>query len=262
MIMDAKSWRCPSGHCFDIASKGYVNLLTTAGKNPKNAGDNAAMVNARTDFLDKGYYAPLADRIADMISARASVFAVDSGCGEGFYTARIAEKCPDCFFAGVDISKTAIAHCMTRVHQKKLSNTAFAVGSSYKLPFPDSSADELFCIFAPVANDEYARVLKKDGRLIVVSPTADHLFELKAAVYDEPYKNRPNKYGLDSFVLEDEYSLEYKEEITSQDDIYALFSMTPYFYRTSETGMARLKALDKCDVTIGFLIQSYRNNKI
>ena len=110
-----------------------------------------------------------------------------------------------------------------------------------------------------MADKEYSRVLEKDGRLIVVSPTADHLFELKAAVYDEPYKNRPNKYGLDSFVLEDEYPLEYKAEITSQEDIYALFSMTPYFYRTSETGMERLRSIDRIEVTIGFLIQSYRN---
>ncbi|WP_369678558.1 putative RNA methyltransferase, partial [Ruminococcus sp. CAG:57] len=27
-------WHCQNGHSFDIARKGYVNLLTTKGRNP------------------------------------------------------------------------------------------------------------------------------------------------------------------------------------------------------------------------------------
>ena len=57
-------WHCQNGHSFDIARKGYVNLLTTKGRNPKNAGDNAEMVKARTDFLDRDYYLPLAKKTA------------------------------------------------------------------------------------------------------------------------------------------------------------------------------------------------------
>ena len=60
-------WHCQNGHSFDIARKGYVNLLTTKGRNPKNAGDNAEMVKARTDFLDRNYYLPLAKKTAEVM---------------------------------------------------------------------------------------------------------------------------------------------------------------------------------------------------
>ena len=255
------SWKCVSGHCFDIARKGHVNLLTTAKHNPKTAGDNADMVKARTEFLDKGYYRPLAEKIRSVVDSELqktdSSVIIDSGCGEGFYTAELS-NIKNARIFGIDISKHAVAHCMTRVHMAGIKNCEFAVASSFELPFADESADAVVSVFAPVCNDEYSRVLKPDGVLIVVSPSPRHLFELKAAVYDAPYENKPNDYKLDSFVLAEETVFEYKADITSQEDIYSLFLMTPYYYKTSEEGMARLKALDDIEVTCGFVIQVYR----
>ena len=196
------SWRCPKGHSFDIARKGYVNLLTTAKHNPKTAGDNADMVKARTEFLDKGYYSPLAEKIRGVaeenLADTKSPVIIDSGCGEGFYTAELAQI-ENAGIYGIDISKHAVAHCMTRVHLAGIKNCNFAVASSFELPFADNCADAVVSVFAPVCNDEYARVLKKQGKLILVSPSPRHLFELKAAVYDNPYENKPNVYGLDKF---------------------------------------------------------------
>ncbi|MBQ5311598.1 MAG: methyltransferase domain-containing protein [Oscillospiraceae bacterium] len=260
LLPDGRSYRCEKGHCFDTARKGYVNLLTTSGRNPKTAGDNADMVRARTDFLDKGYYLPLADRLSEVIGGVThSGPVIDSGCGEGFYTVRCAQKLPHIHFEGIDISKAAVSHCMTRVHISGITNCAFAVASSFELPFADNSAEVITSVFAPVANDEYSRVLKTGGHLIVVSPSARHLYELKAAVYDAPYENRPNEYGLDSFEHIDSIIFEYEKHIGAQEDIYSLFAMTPYFYKTSEEGMTRLLALDSIDVTCGFEIDIFRN---
>ncbi len=258
------SWRCPKGHCFDIARKGHVNLLTTAKHNPKTAGDNADMVKARTEFLDKGYYRPLAEKLrevaAEVLGSTDKPVIIDSGCGEGFYTAELS-KVKNSQVFGIDISKHAVAHCMTRVHLAGITNCCFAVASSFELPFDDECADAVVSVFAPVCNDEYARVLKRGGALIVVSPSPRHLFELKAAVYDEPYENKPNSYGLTAFYESDDkhrdIRFEYKTVISSQQDIYSLFMMTPYFYKTSEEGMARLKALDSIEVTCGFEIQVF-----
>ncbi|MFR5118979.1 MAG: hypothetical protein ACLTD2_02990 [Ruminococcus sp.] len=50
--------------------------------------------------------------------------------------------------------------------------------------------------FAPVSNDEYARVLKDGGKLVVVSPSPRHLFELKEVLYEKPYENKPNDTDL------------------------------------------------------------------
>lgn len=255
------SWKCKNGHSFDIARKGHVNLLTTAKHNPKTAGDNADMVKARTEFLDKGYYLPLAEKLrevtGEVLKSEKSPVIIDSGCGEGFYTAELS-KLENASIYGIDISKHAVAHCMTRVHLAGITNCHFAAASSFDLPFADKCADAVISVFAPVCNDEYARVLKKGSALIVVSPSPRHLFELKAAVYDKPYENKPNEYHLDKFANDSETVFEYKTVLSSQKDIFDLFMMTPYFYKTSEEGISRLKALDSIEVTCGFVIQVYR----
>ena len=264
LIRAENSWRCPKGHCFDIARKGHVNLLTTAKHNPKTAGDNADMVRARTEFLDKGYYLPLAEKIRSVaeeeLKDKAHPVIIDSGCGEGFYSAELGRINNACVY-GIDISKHAVAHCMTRIHQAGLKNCEFAVASSFELPFKGGSADAVVSVFAPVCDEEHARVLKDEGILIVVSPSPRHLFELKAAVYDKPYENKPNDYKLTRFYNEKdkrrEIVFEYKKLISSPEDIQSLFMMTPYCFKTSEEGMARLRALDSLEVTCGFVIQVY-----
>lgn len=257
---------CQNGHSFDIARKGYVNLLTTNKRNPKTSGDNAEMVRSRTRFLDKGYYLPLAERIAQTAEKElgriSSPVIIDSGCGEGFYTCVYARNLPDARIFGIDISKAAVSHCMTRVHTDGITNCEFAVASSFELPFLKESADAVISTFAPVSNDEYARVLKRDGKLIVVSPSAKHLFELKSAVYDKPYENKPNIYGLNKFEKTDESIFEYSQTISSTQDLLDLFSMTPYLYKTSAEGIERLKTLEKLTVTCGFCIQVYTKKEL
>ena len=100
-------------------------------------------------------------------------------------------------------------------------------------------------------------MLKKGGKLIVISPSPRHLFELKAVAYDEPYENKPNVYGLNKFELTSEEIFEYTRCIETTQDILDLFSMTPYLYKTSSEGIERLKALDELTVTCGFSIQVY-----
>lgn len=258
-------WHCQNGHSFDIARKGFVNLLTTVKHNPKNAGDNPAMVKARTDFLDKNYYLPLAEKtgeiMGNLLENLENPLVIDSGCGEGFYTVSYAKKIPCAKIYGIDISKSAVSHCMTRVHLSNISNCAFAVASSFELPFQDKTADLLVSTFAPVANDEYARVLKDCGKLVVVSPSASHLIEMKNVLYDTPYENKPNVYGLNKFELSDEVIYEYKKMLESTDDILNLFTMTPYYYKTSEESASRLKELDNLEVTCGFSIRTYTKKR-
>lgn len=255
------TYRCKNGHCFDVSAKGYINLLTTKGRNPKTAGDNPLMVSSRSAFLDKEYYLPLAQKTGEIIKTLlkgvAKPIIIDSGCGEGFYTVNYAKKLSGADFYGADISKAAIAHCMTRVKNAGISNVHFAVASSFELPFRELSADLIVCTFAPVSNDEYARVLKKGGKLVIVSPSERHLFGLKQKLYDEPYENKPNVYGLRKFRLADEVKLEYEITLDSNEDIQNLFTMTPYYYKTSEEAKERLNPLERLETECGFTIQTY-----
>ena len=259
--LSEKSYRCQNRHCFDLAAKGYVNLLTTKGRDPSKAGDDKQMLRSRTDFLDSGAYEPLAELLCDIIGGAVKdvkePVIIDSGCGEGYYTVRLAKALPRAAVYGIEISKNGAAHTASRAKAAGCGNLKAAAASSFSLPFRESSADVILSVFAPVTNDEYARVLKNGGRLIVVSPTERHLFALKAVLYDEPYENKPNRYSLRSFELESEQRLEYTFTLTDDKQVSNLFAMTPYCYKTSPEAAARLNGCAPLECEAGFLVQVY-----
>ena len=65
-LIGEKVAKCEQGHCFDVAKQGHINLLMSNAKG-KRHGDDSAMVQARSAFLDKGYYAPLRDKIKEIV---------------------------------------------------------------------------------------------------------------------------------------------------------------------------------------------------
>ena len=66
---EEKIWVCPQGHTFDIAAKGYVNLLMSNSSGAKRHGDDRLMINARRDFLSKGFYTPLREAVQAFVES-------------------------------------------------------------------------------------------------------------------------------------------------------------------------------------------------
>ena len=263
LIPSGNSFVCTENHSFDLSKSGYLHLLTSKGRNPKLAGDNAEMVKSRSAFLDKGYYQPLAEKIAkilaDSFESKGIVkpVIIDSGCGEGFYTTSFCKSLPAAYIYGLDISKNAVNHAAKRASCDKQNNAFFCVASSFELPFKSGCADAVISIFAPVCNDEYSRVLKKKGRLFVAAPNADHLFGLKEALYEKPYKNKPNEYNLTNFKLEKQHDLRFEITLDCNNDIQSLFKMTPYYYKTSIADTEKLNSLNSLKTVCDFCILEY-----
>ena len=66
LFFENKTAKCENNHCLDLAKEGYVNLLT-AHKSGDNTGDNKEMAKSRRDFLEKGFYSPLASAVGACI---------------------------------------------------------------------------------------------------------------------------------------------------------------------------------------------------
>jgi 23S rRNA (guanine745-N1)-methyltransferase len=114
---------------------------------------------------------------------------LDIGCGEGFFTAGIAKRLLATEVFGIDIAKVGV-RMAARSSQLQQMNIAYAVASSYALPFLDHSMDVITRIYAPSKDEELARVLKPEGRLILVVPGDQHLLALRTQIYSEV---RPHK---------------------------------------------------------------------
>jgi len=252
-----KSYKCSSNHCYDISRSGYVNLLLS--QKSGNHGDDKLMVNARRDFLDKGYYNALRDKITDTVTKFASdgCTVLDAGCGECYYTSHFTESLKQSGInsevLAVDISKNALAAAKSRSKDIKK-----AVASIFHLPVADSSCDIVVNVFAPFCREEFDRVLKKGGVYIQIIPLENHLWELKEAVYDIPYKNEVQKYEIEGFELAKCSEIHKTIKLSSCEDIKNLFMMTPYYYKTSEKDFNKLSSFDSLRVSTEFAVLAFR----
>ena len=249
---------CENNHCYDIAKQGYVNLLQSQRSSKKRHGDDKLMIQARRDFLDGGFYKPLLDDICTAVErcAKSNTFSLlDCGCGECYYTSYIKEKFPNADIYGTDISKEALIFGAKRTKEIHL-----AAASSSSLPVGDNSFDVVTSIFAPVFPDEFMRVLTDDGILIRAVPLEDHLFGLKRAIYDIPYKNKTEDHFLTGFKLIENKQIKYTLKLENTTDIMNLFKMTPYFYKTSRSDQEKIEKLETLETEIGFGVLVYIKN--
>ncbi|MBR4742958.1 MAG: methyltransferase domain-containing protein [Oscillospiraceae bacterium] len=251
-----RTLRCPAGHSFDLAASGYCNLLT-GSRNGAFMGDDREMVAARRRFLESGAYAPLREALCRLLvsltEGRSGLSLLDAGCGEGYYTRAAAAALSGAGrlsrAVGADISKAA-----TRYAAGRDRSVRYVTANTYRLPIADGCADLILSLFAPAPADEFRRVLAPDGLVIRAVPGADHLWELKEAVYDEPYRNREEKHRLAGFDECDRLRVEYPFTLDSAERIRDLFAMTPYARRTPRQGLERLEKLDRLEVTFSFLL--------
>ncbi|MQA05698.1 MAG: methyltransferase domain-containing protein [Streptosporangiales bacterium] len=169
-----RSVRCTNGHTFDVARHGYVSLLR--GDARGDAGDSAAMVRAREEFLAAGHYAPVAELVIAMAGAAGCV--VDVGAGTGYYLAHTVARLPGCVGLALDVSKYACRRA-AKAHPRL---GAVACDVWRQLPVATDAADVVLDVFAPRNGAEFHRVLRPDGRLVVVTPTQRHLGELVSAL--------------------------------------------------------------------------------
>ena len=235
------SYKCENNHSYDISKYGYLNLLL----NSTNSGDNKEMINARWAFLNKGYYQKLLDDIVFTIKKLNINTILDVGCGEGYYDRGIKDKL-DINIVGLDISKEA---CLKA---SKLNKDIFyIVSSSNKLPFSDNKFDLILNIFAPHDEDEFTRVC--DKYILKVIPNKNHLIELKELLYENVIVKDEKKLNFKQFKEILYHEVTYKVIV---DDLFELFKMTPYYYKTKYDMNTFDKNKNK-EITCDFVIVVY-----
>jgi len=222
---------CPANHRFDRARQGYLNLLPVQHKNSRDPGDNQAMVEARRDFLNAGHYAPVAARLAALAAERAPTRWVDIGCGEGYYTAQLAEALPDADGYALDISREAVKRACKRSPQ-----VTWLVASMARVPLADASCQFIASVFSPLDWQEARRLLSPGGGLMRVGPTSGHLMELREKLYDEVRDYSDDKHlALVPADMAHAHSeiLEFRLSLAQPADRANLLAMTPHGWRAS-----------------------------
>lgn len=247
-------WHCEKKHSFDIARQGYVNLLTVDKKHARHPGDTKEQVAARKELLDGGFYAPIAEKVKDLIVPLTPKAVLDAGCGEGYYLTKLQEALPETEFAGIDISKDAVRFAAVRN-----KNALWLTGTAAALPFPEQSFDVVLSMFALTVEQEFARVLKDGGHYLQVIAGEDHLMALKQIIYPEILRKEkelhPNFAG---FHLAKTKTLQFTFTLDSNEQVQNLLSMTPHFWRISKEGAERLRQTDTLTDTAQVVFNLYQ----
>lgn len=248
---EGRTARCENGHAFDFAREGYLNLLAGSHKAGSSTGDSRAMALARRAFLERGYFAPLRDALADYIGKNpAGGAALDICCGEGYYSAALGAA-EDGVYA-FDLSKE-----MVRLAAKRGTAQCFVANIS-AIPLADESVGTAIHLFAPFHDAEFARVLRRDGTLLTVVPGRQHLMGMKEVLYDAPYENDEAPPLSPSFVIAERWKVCTDAALESREDIAALLHMTPYGVRSPREGVARLLSLDRLTTPLEFVVFALR----
>lgn len=171
-----------SGHSFDVAKQGYVTLAAGAGL--KHKGDDMDMVNAREAYLATGHFAPFVESVtgavqdaldASSLSASTPASLLEVGAGTGYYLAHTLDSIDGARGVGLDISPHAAKH-LAKCHPRV---GAVVADVWQQLPIRDESIDAISVVFAPRNPSEFQRVLAPGGQVIVLTPGAGHLDELR-----------------------------------------------------------------------------------
>lgn len=103
----------------------------------------------------------------------------------------------------------------------------------------------------PSRRREFLRVLRPGGRLIYAVPGAEHLFQMKAVLYEKPYRNPVQEVAYPGFEAIGEREVSGSITVPA-GQLEALFAMTPYYWKTPRDGAARLAALPELTTDISF----------
>ena len=228
------SLKCCNRHSFDLAKFGYVNLAPQIKQSVNYDKEN---FQNRQQILEAGFYRAILEAISDLLSnSKNAKTILDIGCGEGFYSRKLQESHSEKTFYAFDISKDSV-----QIAAKSEPNWAvnWFVGDLARLPIKDASMDILLDIFSPANYGEFRRVLSKDGILIKVIPTENHLKEIRQKVQDQltnkDYSNQDIKnHFQNNFTILSSKTASLTKPITVEQ-LQALLSMTPLLFHIDQS---------------------------
>lgn len=240
---------CARRHSYDISRSGYVNLLQPNDRRSLQAGDSAAAIEARARLLAQGVGRSAIEAVAGRVAALLTTggVAVDLGSGSGELLAAVCRQRGEVAAIGLDLS-TAAADYAVRRHPEM---TWVVANADRRLPLLDRTVDVVASVHGRRNPAECARVLTRQGHLVIAVPAPDDLIELRERVQGRGVERQRGpvlaREHEASFALVEQFDVREQHELAGD----ALRDLLRGTYRGGRQSMARgLDALERLYVTL------------
>jgi 23S rRNA (guanine745-N1)-methyltransferase len=239
---------CPRGHTFDVARRGYVNLLQPQDRKSREPGDAREVVEARAALYAAGVGRGVVDEVVRQATAMGlppDAVVLDLGSGAGDALGALAGVQP---ITGVGIDLSAAAADLAARRFPDL--TWVVANADRRLPMADGSVDVVLSLHGRRNSAECARVLKPGGHLVIALPSPDDLVELRELVQGA----RVERDRTDAVLAEHAPYFELRDRSTARESHRLergnLLKLLQSTYRGARSSAAaRLEALDTLEVT-------------
>ena len=230
----------------------------------KNADLLKNCVESRLNFLNKGYYNKVSDKLNEYIyegqkdtKDKETIYnIVDSGCGPGFYMHQLklylnSKGINNDNICGFDISEEAI-----NLAKKTFKDISFFYGDVNSIPLPDKSQNAIVCVFSYKNYKEYNRILKDNGKVyIVTSGGKNHFKEILSKFgieKEKDFKKMENEFKSANFRENNREFLEYQINLKTNEDILEIIDTIPYHLEFPQEKLNYFKNLNNLDLTASF----------
>ena len=213
-------------------------------------------VESRLNFLKKGYYDRVSDKLNEYIYNGLKDFnIIDSGCGPGLYMYKLKiflnSKGVNSNICGFDISEAAI-----NVAKSNFKDINFIYGDVNSIPVPNRSQNAVVCVFSCKNYKEYNRILKNNGKVYIVTSAGKNHFKEILSKFgmekEKDFKKMENEYKSAGFKENKKEFLEYKISLKTKEDILQIIKFIPYHLEFPEEKLSYFKNLDNLDLTLSF----------
>ena len=229
LFLSENSLKCKNKHSFDLAKFGYVNLAPQV-KQSKDY-DKSNFQN-RQLILEAGFYQPILKKLLEILSSLPQHGnLLDIGCGEGYYARNLQAQLPDKHIYAFDLSKESIQLAAKSDHSLTVN---WFVGDLAHIPIQDASMNVILDIFSPANYQEFQRVLRKNGLLIKVIPSSQHLQEIRSIVAEQLTNTNYSNHKIiehfeEAFTITNSYDVATTFSLRENEKA-ALLHMTPLLF--------------------------------
>lgn len=212
-------------------------------------------VKSRQKNLEKGLFDKISDKLNKMILEHNSKYDIlDCGSGTGYYDNRLYEYLKEHNInpniSGFDISKNSVNFA-----KKYYPHIDFFESDVNNIKTPTNSRDIIFTILTPKNYQEYNRILRKDGKLYIVSYNKKEHFKEILEYLGIKRKEKKLTKDLDDggFKIFSREELKYEIEFDNES-LADVIKTIPEYQTLEKKKVEELNKMQSFKVTLSYII--------